>query len=354
MADTRLFTVPAEGGLPKALPMPVSGGGDVFARRTSSRLFAADPRIPHLEAVSGGLGARPLHLRPGDFRHRARCPLASIRARPDVDRRQDLFRFRPYGHAQPLRVRHPLPRASGSSPRAPSTTSAGRAPATPAGSSTNWAAKSMSSISSRAGRQPIPITVPTDALARRPSRVVVAPILDRRLRLEPQGRAGLVRWPRGHLLGADRERGRAEPHPIPRVLTTRRARWSPDGLKVAYISDAQRRGGALPDRPDGTGKPEQLTKDGHAMRYAPEWSPDGKRLAFSDKDGKVFVLTLADKSLMQVADEAARSGVRLRLVAVWHASGVQPQRPELHSIALHLERRPDEAAPDHRRDVRRV
>jgi tricorn protease len=27
MADTRLYTVPAEGGLPKALPMPVSGGG---------------------------------------------------------------------------------------------------------------------------------------------------------------------------------------------------------------------------------------------------------------------------------------------------------------------------------------
>ena len=27
MSDTRLYTVPAEGGLPKALPMPVSGGG---------------------------------------------------------------------------------------------------------------------------------------------------------------------------------------------------------------------------------------------------------------------------------------------------------------------------------------
>ncbi len=52
------------------------------------------------------------------------------------------------------------------------------------------------------------------------------------------------------------------------------------------------------------GKPEQLTKGGKAMRYRPVWSPDGKRLAFSDKDGKLYVLTLADKSVVQVADEA--------------------------------------------------
>ena len=29
LTDTRLYTVPIEGGLPTPLPMPVSGGGDI-------------------------------------------------------------------------------------------------------------------------------------------------------------------------------------------------------------------------------------------------------------------------------------------------------------------------------------
>ena len=92
-------------GCPKALPMPVSGGGTFSPDGKQGPLLAADPRVPHLEALSGGMGAGPVHLRPGQFRDRAGGPLGPVRARPDVDRRQDLLRVGPYRHAQPLRVR---------------------------------------------------------------------------------------------------------------------------------------------------------------------------------------------------------------------------------------------------------
>ena len=79
-------------------------------------------------------------------------------------------------------------------------------------------------------------------------------------------------------------------------------RWSPDGSRIAFISDKSGEEEVHVVAQDGLAPPEQLTQGGKAMRYAPEWSPDGKRIAFSDKDGKLYVLTLASRKLVEVAD----------------------------------------------------
>src|SRR5215203_3496459 len=79
-------------------------------------------------------------------------------------------------------------------------------------------------------------------------------------------------------------------------------RWSPDGSRIAYISDRTGEEEVWVEAQDGLSEAQQLTTSGGAQRYAPEWSGDGKRIAFSDKDGKIYILNLADKSLKQITD----------------------------------------------------
>src|SRR5260370_25955896 len=53
---------------------------------------------------------------------------------------------------------------------------------------------------------------------------------------------------------------------------------------------------------DGTKPPQQITSGGSAMRYQAEWSADGKRIAFGDKDGKIHVVTVADRKMIEIVD----------------------------------------------------
>jgi Tol biopolymer transport system component len=68
-------------------------------------------------------------------------------------------------------------------------------------------------------------------------------------------------------------------------------------------------------------EPVQLTTGGSAQRYAPEWSGDGKRFAFSDKDGKVYI-TLLRQKFKANRRLAERTSHRLRMVAEGRFSGV--------------------------------
>lgn len=145
------------------------------------------------------------------------------------------------------------------------------------------------------------IDVPTDGLYDRPSQVsAVGQIED--AALSPKGERALF-VARGDVFTAPVEKG------VTRNLTRssrhhdKGARWSPDGRRIAFVSDRTGEEEIWLIDQDGSGTPEQVTTGGRAMRYAPSWAPDGKRLAFADKDGKLWVLTLAGRKLAEVADE---------------------------------------------------
>jgi tricorn protease len=301
MGDARLYTVPSGGGLPKALPMPVSGGGTFSpdARKILYSPLARDFRT--WKRYQGGW-AQDLFI--FDLATSAIEPVAhsprterdpmwigeKIYFASDRTGTLNLFEFDPNTKS----VRQ-LTKSTTNDVRWPSAGDDSRIVYEFGGE--------LQILDLRSERStPIPITVPTDALARRPARVAVAPALIEEFALSPKGERALVVG-RGDIFTAPIEKGAVRNLTRSSGAHDKAASWSPDGRKIAYLSDATGEEELYVVGQDGTDKPQQLTKGGKAMRYTPAWSPDGKRLAFSDKDGKVFVLTLTDKSLVQVADD---------------------------------------------------
>lgn len=150
--------------------------------------------------------------------------------------------------------------------------------------------------------RPIVVRVPNDGVAMRPSRVSAAGQIED-VELSPKGERALF-VARGDIFTAPIENGPTRNLTRSSDAHEKWARWSPDGSRIAFVSDRDGEDEIYVMSQDGVGTPEQLTDGGNAMRYAPVWAPDGGRLAFSDKDGRLYVLEVASRTMTLVADEA--------------------------------------------------
>jgi tricorn protease len=131
----------------------------------------------------------------------------------------------------------------------------------------------------------ISIDVPTDALGMRPSRVSAAGQMEW-FTVSPKGERALF-VARGDVFTAPIEKGPTRNLTNSSNAHDKYAQWSPDGAKIAFVSDMDGEDELYLINQDGSGKAEELTHGFHAMLYQPVWAPDGKRISFSDKDGKV-------------------------------------------------------------------
>lgn len=147
----------------------------------------------------------------------------------------------------------------------------------------------------------ISIIVPDDGLAMRPSRYSAEKNIED-FSLSPKAERALF-IARGDVFTSPIEKGSTRNLTNTSNAHDKWARWSPDGKKIAFVSDRTGEDQIYLIDQDGSGEPEALTTGFQVMLYEPKWSPDGKRIAFSDKDGKLFVLTVADKTVKEIADD---------------------------------------------------
>jgi len=89
----------------------------------------------------------------------------------------------------------------------------------------------------------------------------------------------------------------------------RNVQWSPDGRYVAYISDMSGEFEIYIQKPDGTEKPIQITKDADTYIFNIEWSPDSKKIAYNDRKKRLRYVDISTKTPVLV-DTARNENIR--------------------------------------------
>ena len=301
LSDSRLFLVSTEGGLPTPLPMPESGAGDLSpdgTRVVYSPLFR-DFRT--WKRYEGGW-AQELFV----F-DRETYDVQPVTDHPRADRDPMWIDDTIYFTSDRTGTLNLYAYDLGSRDTRPLTNSTAWDVRWPGDDGRNQIVYELNgelqlfTIGTGQSR-PIQIVVPSDGVAMRPARVSAARQIED-VELSPKGERALF-VARGDIFTAPIENGPTRNLTRSSDAHDKWARWSPDGSRIAFVSDRDGEDEIYVMPQDGSGEAEQLTAGGEAMRYAPVWSPDNERLAFSDKDGKLYVLEVASKELTLVVDEA--------------------------------------------------
>ncbi|MCW1887341.1 S41 family peptidase [Luteolibacter flavescens] len=100
--------------------------------------------------------------------------------------------------------------------------------------------------------------------------------------------------------------GRLVEIPRPADVRFREASFLPDGKSLVAQTDQTGEIEMVKLPANGVGAPEMLTGDGTIFRYAPVPSPDGKRLAWQDKNLELWVRDLATKQSVKVSTSPMR------------------------------------------------
>lgn len=297
--DGRLYTVPVEGGLPQPVEMPVSGAGAIGP---DGRRVAYSPLFRDFRTWKRYQGGWAQDLYVFD-RSSGKAERITDHVRTDRDPMwvgNDLYfasdrdgTLNLYRHDAEARKIRQVTRETNWDVRWPSSDGRRRIVYELNGELQVYDARTERS-------QAVAILVPTDGVAKRRRRVSAAGQIED-YGLSPQGRRAVFSA-RGDIFTVPAEKGPTRNLTRSSDAHDRLPRWSPDGRRIAFVSDQSGEEQLYVIAQDG-GALEQLTQGMRGRLYNPQWSPDSKRIAFSDKEGKAYVLDVESRRTREIADE---------------------------------------------------
>ncbi len=298
--DARLFTVPASGGMPTALPMTESGAGDYSpdGRRIVYSPLWRDFRT--WKRYQGGWAQdlwvfdldHPGLTRVTDHPRTDRDPMwigNAIWFVSDRDGTLNLYRYDLASRATEQVTRH-----RDADVRWASADAQGRIVYELKGSLHIY-------DTAAASDRELEIVVPDDGASRRPERIAVKDNIEMTAVAPTGERIAIIA--RGDLFTVPAKDG------VTRNLTRssdahdREVAWSRDGKQLAFVSDRTGEEELWLATHDDAVAPRQLTRGSKTRYLNPRFSPDGSAIAVADKDGRLLVVSSRDGTMTVVADD---------------------------------------------------
>jgi tricorn protease len=117
--------------------------------------------------------------------------------------------------------------------------------------------------------------------------------------ISPDGNRALF-GARGEVFTVPKEKGNIRNLTNTSGVHERNSKWSPDGKWIAYIADATGEDEIYITAQDGLSEPVQITSGSENYKYQIYWSPDSKKIMWSDRNQQLHYVDIDSKKITTV------------------------------------------------------